>query len=274
MSCITKIEVCKKNKERVNVFVDDEFAFSCSSEVIYYQGLKNGDKVDMEKMSIITDEDNYMKCKSKALKHIERSYKTEKQIYDYLLGKEFDEKTISRVMSFMYQYSFIDDEKYAQMYFKDRIKKEGMNKIKFDLKKKGIQDNIIESIICESNNKESEGLITNGEKKIKLLLNNEKDIMNIKRKLYDHLVRKGYAIYNVKSCVNTLIEKYESNIVQKEEEKENYDFEKAFEIAEKRYNILAKSEGNTMKLKKKLYDFLVRRGYSYDIVNSVIKELI
>ena len=274
MSYITKIEVCKKNKERVNVFVDEEFAFSCSSEVIYYQGLKKGDKVHVEKMSLIASEDNYMKCKSKALKCIERSYKTEKQIHDYLLGKEFDEKTISRVMAFMYQYSFIDDEKYGYMYLKDKIKKEGINKIKFDLKRKGIQENIIESIICKSDYKENEGLMVNAEKKIKLLLKTEKDIMNIKRKLYDHLIRKGYAIESVKPCINSLIETYESEIVTNEEKEEVDDFQEAFDIAEKRYNILIKSESNTMKLKKKLYDFLVRRGYSYDVVNSIIKELV
>lgn len=274
MSYVTKIEICKKNKERVNVFIDDEFAFSCSNEVIYYQNLKKGDKVDIEKMYLISSEDNYMKCKSKALKYIERSYKTEKQIYDYLLGKEFDEKTVSKVMAFMHQYSFIDDEKYALMYFKDKIKKEGTNKIKFDLKKKGIQDNIIESVICNSNYKEDESLIINGEKKIKLLIKSENDIMNIKRKLYDHLARKGYYRDSIKLCVNSLIEKYEADIIKHEEKEEEDNFQEAFEIAEKRYNILVKSETNTMKLKKKLYDFLVRRGYSYEIVNSIIKELI
>lgn len=274
MSYITKIEVCKKNKERVNVFVDEEFAFSCSSEVIYCQGLKKGDKVHMEKMSLIASEDNYMKCKSKALKYIERSYKTEKQVYDYLLGKEFDEKTISRVMEFMHQYSFIDDEKYACMYLKDRIKKEGINKIKFDLKKKGIHENIIENIIYKSDYTENEGLMINGEKKIKLLLKSEKDVMNIKRKLYDHLVRKGYSGDSVKSCTNSLIKAYESEITANGEKEEKDDFQEAFEIAEKRYNILVKSESNTMKLRKKLYDFLLRRGYSYDVVNSIIKELV
>ncbi|MCC5424208.1 recombination regulator RecX, partial [Clostridium botulinum] len=43
---ITKIEVQKRNKDRVNVYIDEEFNFACSSELIYYHNLKKGKVID------------------------------------------------------------------------------------------------------------------------------------------------------------------------------------------------------------------------------------
>ena len=34
MNIITKIELGKRNKERVNIYIDDEYAFSISAELV------------------------------------------------------------------------------------------------------------------------------------------------------------------------------------------------------------------------------------------------
>lgn len=34
MAIITKIEIQKKNKERVNIYLDEEYAFSISAELV------------------------------------------------------------------------------------------------------------------------------------------------------------------------------------------------------------------------------------------------
>ena len=43
MAKITKIEIQKRNKERVNLFLDDEYAFSLSTELVYKEGLKTNE---------------------------------------------------------------------------------------------------------------------------------------------------------------------------------------------------------------------------------------
>ena len=40
MNIITKIEVRKRNKERVNIYIDEEYAFSISAELVYKENLK------------------------------------------------------------------------------------------------------------------------------------------------------------------------------------------------------------------------------------------
>ena len=77
---ITKIEIQKRNKDRVNIYLNGEFAFACSSELVYYHNLKNGMVVDLKKLSEIVEEDNYIKGKNSALKILEKSFKTERNV--------------------------------------------------------------------------------------------------------------------------------------------------------------------------------------------------
>ena len=40
MNIITKIECGKRNKNRVNIYIDEEYAFSVDMEIVYKEGLK------------------------------------------------------------------------------------------------------------------------------------------------------------------------------------------------------------------------------------------
>ena len=80
MNIITKIEVGKRNKERVNIYIDEEFAFSLSAEIVYKENLAPKQTVDVEKLIKLAKEDEFMKCKNSALRIVERSYKTEKEV--------------------------------------------------------------------------------------------------------------------------------------------------------------------------------------------------
>ena len=50
---ITSIEVQKRNKDRVNVFVNYEFAFACNMELVYKEGLSKGCIIDERRLKEI-----------------------------------------------------------------------------------------------------------------------------------------------------------------------------------------------------------------------------
>jgi len=206
LNIITKIEEQKRNKDRVNIYIDDEYAFSLSREVLIKEGIKLKEKVDIEKIKKAAKEDNYMKCKSAALRIIERTHKTEKEIRERLLKREYDIETINRTISFLKEYNLLNDENYAKMYIKDKSKSQGKKKIKYDLLRKGLDDNLIEKEIAKIDSDEEEDI--------------------------------------------------------------------AYNLANKKYNILRKRENDNYKLSQKLYRFILSKGYSYDIASKVIKKLL
>lgn len=274
---ITKIELQKRNKDRVNVYINEEFLFACSAELIYTCSLSKDKEIDMDSLKEIIDKDNFIKCKSYALKIIERTYKTEKQIFDKLVQKEYDEKIINETIAFLKEYKFIHDEKYTEAYIKDKVKSQGKNRIKYALINKGISETLIkEKLNSLDKDIEENTALKLAEKKYRILIKNESDIRKIYKKLGDYLVRNGYDLDVVQNTLNSIVKEEINHLNETEtqQEKEEEDVSKLYELAEKRYSIIIKSECENRKIYKKLSDYLIRRGYSWDSIKSVLNTII
>ncbi|WP_291653507.1 recombination regulator RecX [Clostridium sp.] len=208
MDIITKIEVQKRNKERVNIYIDNEYSFSLSAELVYKEALKTNEKIDLEKIKSIAKEDDYIKCKNAALKIVEKSYKSEKELRNKLLLKGYDNLTIDKTLNFLKEYNFLSDTNYVKMYVKDRSRLQGKKKIKYDLIKKGINDNLIEEEISNIDEEEEREVAYNmALKKYNVLSKRESDKYKLSQKIYRFLLSKGYdydiVSYVVKRVTNT-----------------------------------------------------------------------
>ena len=193
MNKITDIEVQKRNKDRVNIYIDGEFTFACDAEFVYKEKLKTNQIIDIEKIKRILIEDEIKKCKSTALRIIERNYKSEKEVYDKLLEKCYDQEVIYIALEFLKNYNYLDDTRYAKMYIKDRLRTQGANKIKYDLIRKGINENLIKDAFNEMEEDiESEVAMNLAIKRYEVLKKRETDKYKLSQKLYRFLVGKGY----------------------------------------------------------------------------------
>ena len=143
MGSITEISVQKKNKNRCNIYIDNIFAFGVSNELIYKENLKVGMIIDEEKLKKIAYEENLINCKETALKIIERSYKTKKEMEKRLLEKGYNLEEINETLKFLERYNFINDESYTKAFIKNKTKTQGKQKIKYALKNKGVSEEII-----------------------------------------------------------------------------------------------------------------------------------
>ena len=209
MSKITKIETGKRNKERVNVYIDDEYAFSINMELVYKFGLKVNEEVNKEKLIEISKSENLSKCKESALRTIERSYKTEKEIRDKLLAKEFDIETVDSTINFLIEYGFIDDSKFVSMYIKDRIRTQGRNKIRYSLISKGVNKLLIEEAFSTlDRDDEMERAIILCEKKYLNISKREDDDFKIKNKLTRYVLGRGYDYDIAKEVIKEVFIKY------------------------------------------------------------------
>lgn len=194
MSKITKIEVCKRNKERVNIYIDEDFAFAIDAELVYKYNIKVDKEIDVAKLSVIAKEEEFSKCKNLALKIIGRSYKTQSEIKKKLLEKEYSEEVVLKVIDFLKEYNFIDDYTFVKMYIKDRIVNQGKNKIKYSLVTKGVDKTLIENAFLEldTTEDEEEKAFILGKKKYESLSKRESDKIKLKNKVIRYLIGRGY----------------------------------------------------------------------------------
>ena len=204
MNIITKMEISKRNKERINIYIDEEYAFSISAELVYKENLKVKDKVDVQLLKKLSDEDNYIKCKNTALKIIERTYKSEKELAERLELKGYDSHIIKRTINFMKEYNLLNDNSYATMYVKDKSKIAG--KRKYTLLQKGINENIIENELEKLDNNELKNAAYEmALKKYKVISKREADEYKLMQKLYRFLMGKGYDYDLIKDVVKSIV---------------------------------------------------------------------
>lgn len=208
MKKITKIEECKKNKDRVNIFADEEFYASCSKYCCIKYDLKAGMNIDEAQIEGVISEDNYGKGKDYALRVIERGMKSKKELCDKLKLKGYSGEDIERIISFMSEYGYIDDEMYAKYYIESYKNSKSKLIIKHSLINKGIDQDIIEkylsSIEDETEKAKAKSLAV---KKYNLLKGKEKIV--IRKKLGDMLIRQGYEYHLVKEVINEILDEDE-----------------------------------------------------------------
>ncbi|MFX0548100.1 recombination regulator RecX [Hathewaya histolytica] len=203
---ITKIEVQKFNKERVNIYVDDEFFIGCSMELIYKEGIKKGEAVHKEKLQSIIIEDNFMKAKSRSLRYLGKSHKTEKEVVGKLKEEGYEISIIDRTICFLKEYDFINDERYVELFIKEKLKKWGENRIKYELLRKGIEEKLVlDKIYSIDSEEKNKVLYEVALKKYNSLIKSENDSFKINRKLNDYLLRRGYGFDEIKSVINKIV---------------------------------------------------------------------
>lgn len=206
MGTITEISVQKKNKNRCNIYIDNVFAFGVSNELIYKENLKVGMIVDEEKLKKIAYEENLINCKETALKIIERSYKTKKEMIKRLLEKGYALEEINETLKFLEEYNFINDESYTKAFINDRTKTQGKQKIKYALKNKGVSDEIIEEELSKLDmEKEKENANILALKKYNILIKRESDKYKLKEKIIRFLISRGYNYEVAKDAVNEIL---------------------------------------------------------------------
>ena len=205
MSVITKIEAQKRSKDRVNIYVDEEYFMAVYAELVYTHSLKKGMEIDKESLESLLHDEMYMKAKNKALTILSKSDQSEKKIREKLLN-DFDENIVEDVIEFLKGYKLIDDNLLAEKIVHDNmnLSKFGKNKIKQNLYNKGIGATDIQTAISQIDpDEEYENAKYLAEKRLKRLKGEDKNKIN--QKIYQHLAYKGFNYDIIKRVLRELL---------------------------------------------------------------------
>ena len=87
MAVITKIESQKKNQDRVNIYVNNEFFMAIYTELVYSFNLKKGIEIDENNLKNLLKDEMYIKAKNKALNILSKADQSEKKIKEKLYSE-------------------------------------------------------------------------------------------------------------------------------------------------------------------------------------------
>jgi regulatory protein len=199
---ITEVNVQKKHPDRVSVYIDDKFAFGMSQVDALFYHIKEGAEITSERYEEILNELIYAKARDKAVRLLGFSARTEKELLQKL-SADYSKEISSRVIEMLKGYGYIDDTAYAIAYTKDcfNLKSWGRQKIKAELKRKGVNDEIIANVFECLDFDESDNAYELLKKRLRgntILDRNEK------AKQYRYLLSKGFTSDVINTAFNRL----------------------------------------------------------------------
>lgn len=201
---ITKIE-SQKNKERVNIYIDDSFAFGLSLEISYKYDLKEDMAVSQEWVENVLKSEELNKGKNYALNLLSYRWRTEKEIIDRMSEKGYEKEIIENTVLYLKDQNLINDRRFAEIYFEEKSKLNGLGikRIRYELSMKGISKEILEEVVNEESDEEFERALELANKKISSYKNDSKE--KIYRKLGGYLQRKGYSYDCIRNVLNKIL---------------------------------------------------------------------
>ena len=168
---------------------------------LYYENNFEKDKeIDFSTYKLILSNDEFNRAKNFALNKISYSQKSTYEIRQKLREKKFSEDVIEKIIAYLDSYGFLDDESYVKTFIrdKDEISNWSRGKIRYMLKRKHIDDNLIDEYIYQiSDGREAEKARFFADKKIK----NDFSYEN-RAKVFRHLASKGFDIDIINMVLN------------------------------------------------------------------------
>jgi regulatory protein len=210
---ITALETQKKYPDRINVFLDGEFAFGISRYVGAW--LSIGQKVDDIKIKSLISADEKEKALQSALRFIGFKQRTETEVINKLKKLKYSSEIIETIMNELREKKYVDDKEFASQWIEIRgeAKPRGKNLIQFELRKKGIPADIIEAAI-EKVPDESNMALSLGKKYMKRFSSLNDD--EFRKKMTGNLSRRAFPYSVVKETIDILIKIKNEEIEEQE----------------------------------------------------------
>ena len=247
-----KINKYKKvGKNKYKVYFDNNEIILFEDVILKYDLLLLKD-VSLELLDKIIDENKFYEAYDMSLSYIETKMRNRKEIYKYLKKKGYEEELINKVIDKLTSLKILDDRQYISAFINDKINlsNDGPFKIKKLLLELDFNESDIDNYLNNFNDSLWEEKLINIVNKKKNLMNNKSYYMFI-TKLKNDLFNLGYDKYMIDNILSNI--KYESNALEKD-----------FNSDLKKY----KDDKN------KLINYLLRKGYSYDEINTKLKNLV
>ena len=152
---ISALVVQKKNKERVNVYLDGKFAFGLAA--IEAIKLRRGQVLSDKDIAELESRDDAEKARQRALKFLEYRPRSVDEVRRYLEGKGYPLEIVEQTIERLTQAGLLDDRAFARFWLDNRaaFRPRSGRALRYELRQKGLSTDIIAEILDE-NHDESE----------------------------------------------------------------------------------------------------------------------
>ena len=189
MPVITGLKIHQRDKERVRIFLDDEYALDLP--LMEAARLSQGQALTDREVAELTDVGAIQGAYDLAIRFLSYRPRSICEVRRQLVKKKAPESQIAVVIERLRQRDYVDDQAFAAYWVANRarFKPMGLRALRFELRQKGLHDDVVEAALAEVD--ESESAYRAAEARASRYRGHTR--ATFRRKLSDFLRRRGFA---------------------------------------------------------------------------------
>ncbi len=152
---VTGLQLQKRNKDRVNVYIDGQFAFGLTA--VDAAGLHKGQYLSDEQIASLQKEDYRQKAFDRAVRFLSYRPRSQTEVIRYLKQKLLDDDTLDYVIDRLQQYDYLNDVAFARFWVENRqrFKPRSKRALNYELREKGVEREVADAVIEDVDEEEA-----------------------------------------------------------------------------------------------------------------------
>lgn len=227
---------------KYKVYINKE-EYIIYEDIIIQNNILSKKNISKDELNNYMEDNKFYEAYYKSIKYINTKLRSKKEIKNYLIKYNYNEKLIENVIDKLIKDNYLNETLYIKSYINDKInlKMIGPLKIKKELEELGFKEEKIDKqLLIFSPEIEKEKIMKLINKEIKL--NKNKSLLNLKQKILITLKQKGFS--------NDLIIESIKKISFNDKEIYEKEYKKIYEKLSKKYS----GKELEYKVKQKMYE--------------------
>jgi regulatory protein len=150
MPVVTMLERQKKRTDRVNVYLDGEFAFGLN-ELDAVQ-LRKGQELTEEQVTALREKDAVNLAEDAAIRFLSYRPRSTQEIRRHLADKEIPALVVEAAIERLQRAGYLDDAAFVRFWIENRTRFQprGPMALRYELRQKGVDDRLVNELLAES----------------------------------------------------------------------------------------------------------------------------
>lgn len=209
---VTKLSSQIKNPDRINIFLNNKYEFSLDISQVIDLAVKPGNIYSDEEVVVLRREGEFSKYYTKAMVYSLARPRSTREISDYLYRQTRTKTYLvkgerrerigmapelsQRIVNKLIEKKYLNDENFARYWVENRNLKKGISErtLKQELLKKGVSQEIVNTVIENSER--------NDEEELKKVIAKRRHRYESDDKFIKYLMSKGYQYYQIQEVLS------------------------------------------------------------------------
>jgi regulatory protein len=203
MPVVTLLERQKKRKDRVNVYLDGEFAFGLNELDAVL--LRKGQQLTDEQVAQLRDKDAVLLAEDSAIRFLSYRPRSIQEVRRHLTDKEIPAPTIEAAIERLQTAGYLDDAAFVLFWIenRNRFQPRGPMALRYELRQKGVDDRLINELVSENVDVDAAALAAS---QSQLRRYRGKPRQLFRQKMAAFLQRRGFSYSTASQAIRQLIE--------------------------------------------------------------------